>query len=287
MNTARKEIIHVWLGTGSCSRWLLPLLTCLLLSCIQLRAQGTDLLSAKKGAIPGGYDFWVYTPEDYYYTQEYTPLVLFLHGASSCGSNMNRCLRYGTVDAIKMGLDIPALVVTPQNPGGSWNPKKLNDVLEWVGENYAYDHSRLYVLGMSLGGYGTLDFVGTYPEKVAAAMALCGGCTLKDQSKMGDVPLWILHGTADKAVSVRESQTVVNRMKQAGNALRLRYDWLPGATHGALARYFYTSKTYEWLFSHSLRDPDRPVNRSIDICQNELKQAYRYMEKRLEQLEEE
>lgn len=257
-----------------------------LLSSSNVAAQGTDLLSAKKNVIPGGYNFWVYTPEDYYYTQESTPLVLFLHGASLCGRDMNRALRYGTVAAIKMGREIPALVITPQNPGGAWNPKKLNDILEWLDENdYAYDHGRIYVLGMSLGGYGTLDFVGTYPEKVAAAMALCGGCTLKDQSKIGDAPLWIIHGTADKAVSVRESQTVVNRMKQAGITDRLRYDWLPGASHGALARYFYTWKTYEWLFSHSLRDPDRPVNRTVSISQTDLNQAYRDMEKRAEQLE--
>ena len=251
-------------------------------------AQGTDLLSAKKNVIPGGYNFWVYTPEDYYFTQESTPLVLFLHGASLCGRDLNRALRYGTVAAIKMGREVPALVITPQNPGGAWNPKKLNDILEWLDQNdYAYDHNRVYVLGMSLGGYGTLDFVGTYPEKVAAAMALCGGCTLKDQSRMGEAPLWIIHGTADRSVSVRESQKVVNRMKEVGITQRLRFDWLPGASHSALARYFYTAKTYEWLFSHSLADPDRPVRRDINITQADLNQAYRDMEKRSEQLETE
>lgn len=257
-----------------------------LLSFSSASAQGTDLLSAKKNVIPGGYNFWVYTPEDYYFTQESTPLVLFLHGASLCGKDLNRALRYGTVAAIKMGREVPALVITPQNPGGAWNPKKLNDILEWLDQNdYAYDHNRVYVLGMSLGGYGTLDFVGTYPEKVAAAMALCGGCTLKDQSRMGEAPLWIIHGTADRSVSVRESQKVVNRMKQDGTTQRLRYDWLAGASHSALARYFYTAKTYEWLFSHSLRDPDRPVRRDIEITQADLNQAYRDMQKRTEQLE--
>jgi len=244
-----------------------------------------DLLSAKKGVIKGGYNFWVYTPEDYYYSQHDTPLILFLHGASLCGTYMNRALRYGCVDAIKMGRDIPALVVTPQNPGGPWNPKKLSDILEWMGEHYAYDHTRVYVLGMSLGGYGTLDFVGTYPEKVAAALALCGGCTLKDMSRLGEAPLWIVHGTADKAVSVKESQRVVSRMQQDGHTERLRYDWLKGASHGALARFFYSSKTYDWLFAHSLRDTTRAVNREVDITQSDLKQAYRDIEKRVDQLE--
>jgi predicted peptidase len=172
-----------------------------------------------------------------------TPLVLFLHGASLCGRDLNRALRYGTVAAIKMGLQVPALVVTPQNPGGSWNPKKLNDVLEWMDQNYAYDHNRVYVLGMSLGGYGTLDFAGTYPDKIAAAMALCGGSTLKDYTGLGELPLWIIHGTADRAVSVRESQKVVTGMQEQDITGRLRYDWLKGASHGALARYFYMGKT--------------------------------------------
>lgn len=83
-----------------------------------------DLLSAKKGVIKGNYNFWVYTPEEYYYTQESTPLIFFLHGASLCGRDLNRVLRYGSIDAAKMGLMIPALIVAPQNPGGWWDPHK-------------------------------------------------------------------------------------------------------------------------------------------------------------------
>lgn len=263
-------------------RLFLTILT--VLCCLTSQAQ-YDLLSAKKGVIPGGYNFWVYTPEDYYYTQESTPLVMFLHGASLCGRDLNRVLRYGTIDAVKMGRDIPALVVAPQNPGGAWSPKKLNDILLWMDEHYAYDRSRVYVLGMSLGGYGTLDFAGTYPEKIAAALALCGGCTLKDQSRLGELPLWIAHGTADRAVPVSASKTVVAGMQQNGLTERLRFDWLPGASHGALARYFYSMKTYEWLFSHSLNDPGRPVERSIIITQADLTNAYRDINKRVDQLE--
>ena len=260
-------------------------LTCLLaLSTLSIFAQ-YDLLSAKKDVIPGGYNFWLYTPEDYYYSQESTPLIVFLHGASLCGRNLDRVLRYGTIDAIKRGLDVPALVVAPQNPGGAWSPKKLNDILEWMDENYTYDHQRVYVIGMSLGGYGTMDFLGTYPEKIAAGMALCGGCSLKDQSKLGDAPLWIIHGTGDRAVSVKESQKVVDGMKRNKITSRLRYDWIRGASHGALSRYFYTLKTYEWLFSHRFDDPGRPVERRLDITQGDLQEAYRKMQKRVDQLE--
>lgn len=143
--------------------------------------------------------------------------------------------------------------------------------------NYSMDSTRVYVIGMSLGGYGTLDFTGTYPNKVAAAMALCGGCTLKDKTGLGKVPLWIIHGTADRAVSIKESKVVVDELKQTNNDTRLKFDWLKGASHGALARILYMNKTYEWLFSHSILDNGRPVNNDIDIVKSDLSKAYQDM----------
>jgi predicted peptidase len=73
------------------------------------------------------------------------------------------------------------------------------DVFDWVKRNYPCDTTRVYVLGMSLGGYGTMDVCGTYPDRIAAGMALCGGTTLKDVSGLGELPFWIIHGTADRA----------------------------------------------------------------------------------------
>ena len=120
-------------------------------------------------------------------------------------------------------------------------------------------------------------FAGTYPDKVAAAMALCGGSTLKDVSGLGGLPLWIMHGTADRAVPIKQSKTVVEQLQKSGNDKRLRYDWLKGASHGALARILYMTKTYDWLFSHSLNDKDRPVNKEIDIDKEDLSKAYKDM----------
>lgn len=237
----------------------------------------TARLESHRSIYPKGYNFWLRFPEDYSETAEHTPLIIFLHGASLCGGNMNRAIRYGIVDAIKYGLPVHAIVLTPHNSGGAWSPMKINDILEWMKQNYKFNHDRVYVMGMSLGGYGTLDFVAAYPEKVAAAMALCGGKTGTDYESLGKLPLWIIHGTADRAVSIKESKIIVETMQKQHNDTRLRYDWLPGANHGAPARYFYITQTYDWLFSHSLRDPDRPVDRTITITQEDLNQAYRDM----------
>lgn len=236
-----------------------------------------DFLRPVKDSIPRGYNFWVYTPTDYYYSLENTPVIIFLHGQSLCGRNLNKVKRYGPLDAIVKGRQIEALVLVPQNPGGAWDPDKISSMLDWTKKHYAMDSTRVYVIGMSLGGYGTLDFAGTYPEKVAAAMALCGGCTLKDMNGLGKVPLWIMHGTADRAVPVKQSKIVVEKLQENDEDQRLRYDWLQGASHGALARVLYMTKTYEWLFSHSLLDDGRPVNREIDIDKSDLSKAYNDM----------
>lgn len=247
----------------------------LALSALQVSAY--DFLRAVKDSLPGGYNFWVYTPVDYFYTQEETPVIIFLHGASLCGRNLDRVRRYGPLDAIVKGRSVDALTIVPQNPGGAWNPKKVMEVLDWVKRNYACDTTRVYVLGMSLGGYGTMDVCGTYPDRIAAGMAICGGTGLKDVSGLGRLPFWIIHGTADRAVPVRQSQAVVEKLQSEGHDTRLLYDWLQGVNHGAPARIFYLKKTYEWLFSHSLLDPGRPVNKDFDMTVSDLHKAYQDM----------
>lgn len=239
-----------------------------------LHMSAYDFLRPVKDSIPNGYNFWVYTPIDYFYSQEQTPVIIFLHGASLCGRNLDRVRRYGPLDAIVKGREIEALTIVPQNPGGAWNPKKIMDVLDWVKRNYACDTTRVYVLGMSLGGYGTMDVCATYPDRIAAGMAFCGGSSLKDVSGLGKLPFWIIHGTADRAVPIRQSKVVVEKLKESGNDTRLLYDWWQGANHGAPARLFYLRKTYEWLFSHSLLDKDRPVNRDINIRYEDLRKVY-------------
>lgn len=237
-------------------------------------------LIAYRDSIKDSYNFWVYVPECYDSVSGTTPLVLFLHGQSLCGHNLSMVRRYGPLDALQMGRQIDAVIVAPQNTGGSWKPEKIMRIIDWVINKYHTDSNRLYVLGMSLGGYGTIDFVGTYPDKVAAAMALCGGGTLKSYCGLNKVPLWIIHGTADRAVGVSQSQAVVNKMKECGDDNRLIFDKLSGVNHSRLARMFYLPETYEWLFSHSLTDSARQVNRNIRITNATMDLAYKNIEKK-------
>lgn len=249
---------------------LLPLLTF---------AQTDYTFTAYRGVVSNGYNFWVSTPDTYEAKKSEMPLIVFLHGASLCGNDLYRVRRYGCLDAISMGRDIDALIVAPQNPGGPWNPQKLMNVLNWVEQHYALDTNRIYVVGMSLGGYGTFDFCATYPEKFAAAMALCGGSSRKDFCGLNKLPLWIIHGTADRDVSVAQSQRIVDAMKACGPTNLLRFDKFPGVNHSQLAKMFYLPETYTWLMSHSKADAERQVNQDVKLSASDLGRAYQNIDR--------
>ena len=277
------------------------------LSAVQLSAQR---LTAHRGTVSNAYNYWFYVPgadpspgtvtvradrlqpdtvavdEALSDTTEAAPvqiarkpLVIFLHGASLCGRNLSKVRRYGTIDALARGLKLDAYVMAPQNPGGAWNPHRINRIVDWAIDHYSIDTTRIYVLGMSLGGYGTIDYAAHSPQRVAAAIALCGGGTSRTLGNLNQLPLVILHGTADKAVSWQASQGVVNAMRAAGDTTRLIYRLLPGQSHGALAHYFYVPSVYEWLFEHSLTDSARTVCRDYNFDISITENCYRRLTK--------
>lgn len=245
---------------------------------------------AMRDSVSNGYDFWLYVPSNYsdnranraaqrdsVEVSEPLPVVVFLHGRSLSGKDLNIVRKYGTIDALWRGRKIDAVVIAPQvNHGDWWRPERVMNVVEWVSQRYDVDLSRLYVLGMSLGGYGTLDFAATYPDRTAAAVAMCGGSTKRGAAlhKLNEVPLWIMHGTADESVAVGESRKVRNAMAEGDSSLpRLRYDEQVGANHSVYARVFYIDEIYEWLMKHSTNDENRPVDRSVQIPYSRYSEA--------------
>ncbi len=245
----------------------IAVLSVILLSGFSLMA---GKITSHKGDVKNGYNFWLYDPTESNSktdTINNKPVVIFLHGASLCGSNLERVRRYGTIDAIEKGRELDAYVIAPQNPGGAWNPQRVMSILDYICETHKnIDKDRIYVIGMSLGGYGTIDLVATYPDRIAAAIAMCGGGTVSDYKGLNEVPLWIVHGTADRAVKISESDKVVSKMKSfSGDTPRLIYNRIPGMNHSQPARMFYLKESYDWLFSHNLKDWNRPVKEAFDV----------------------
>ena len=223
------------------------------------------------GKVKNGYNFWLYTPAN---VEKPKPVVIFLHGASLRGTDLNQVRRYGTIDAIERGRKIDAYVIAPQVPQGWWKPEKIINILEWVKKHHNVDETRVYVLGMSLGGFGSIDLAAQYPDKIAAAMAFCGGGNQKSYKGLTKVPLWIIHGTADKDVEIKYSDAVVKGMKKFKDGTkRLHYDRIEGMDHSSLARMFYMKKTYDWLFKHSLTDEGRKIQPVFEVSNKTLTRA--------------
>ena len=275
--------------TWNCHRTLLLVLVLSLLSPLGKRTvcfAAEPEFKAFRKTVPDSYNFWFLDPQTEADENAHYPLLIFLHGASLCGTNMDKVKRYGPISAVARGCSIDCYILAPQNPGGPWKPERVMKIVDWAIANYAVDTTRIYVYGMSLGGYGTIDVAATYPDRIAAAMAICGGGTMKDLSGLSQLPLWVIHGTADRAVSIKESDRVVEAIKKTGDESRLIYTRLQGVDHGRPARLFYMFQTYDWLFSHSTKDPDRTVCRDFEITPELLKNAYHELGKAGEEDEE-
>jgi predicted peptidase len=204
-------------------------------------------LSAVKGETH--YNFWINLPADSILKNN-PPILVFLHGRSLSGTDLNKVKKYGVIHEIEKGRNVPAIVVAPQVASGSWDPDKVLELVEYIQKKYTTDTNRVYVCGMSLGGYGTLHFAGKYANKITAAVALCGGGNPTEAKNLASIPLWIQHGTADEAVPVARSREVVAAIKTVNQGKNLIYTEIPGANHGSLERVFRSDEMYDWLFSH-------------------------------------
>lgn len=258
----------------------------IILFCLASQQLHAQKLTAQKGEVAGGYHFWFYNPQVTPDEEVRYPLLIFLHGASLCGRNLQKVKRYGPINALSRGRCIDSFIVAPQNPGGAWNPKKIMQIAEWASAFFPVDTTRIYVCGMSLGGFGTIDLAAAYPDKIAAAMAICGGGTAKNLGDLSRVPLWLIHGTADHDVPIRESDRIAKIIKDTGDDSRLIYTRLKGVNHGRPGRIFYMKQTYDWLFSHSLKDEGRPVCRDFKLTVPMLNTAYQDLDKPVDYDEE-
>jgi len=231
-----------------------------------------QVMTAMRDSAKGGYNFWLYEP-DTLQQDEKMPLIIFLHGASLKGTNLERVLKYGPLNAASRGIKINAYVVAPQT-STNWDADKIWKDVEWVVAHYPIDKDRISVVGMSLGGFGTFELSTKYYDQLAAGMMLCGGNTNSNYCGLTKMPFWIMHGTADRPVPISRSNSIVSEMKACGDTSRLLYTKLKGADHGYPARLFYLTETYDWLTSHSLKDEERAVNRAIEIPQSMITGAY-------------
>lgn len=200
--------------------------------------------------------YWQFLPSRYDQGDEKWPLLLFLHGAGESGTDLEKVKIHGPPKlVVQRPEDFPLLVISPQADGPApyvdrWNARLLAELVDHVASEYRVDTDRLYVTGLSMGGYGTIRLVANYPDKFAAAVAVCGGGWNNYAENLARVPLWFIHGDNDAAVPVEYSITLTKAIRGKGGQPRLTI--LENVGHDSWTTTYNNPQTYEWLLQHRL-----------------------------------
>lgn len=241
-------------------------LCCVLVACLGflstslLGEPGQQVASSFVAAVnrPIGYDYLLYLPEDYSPQGKDWPLLLFLHGAGERGSDLNKVKVHGPPKLIEAGKSFPFIVVSPQCPTGEiWDAEALLRLITSVENQYRVDASRIYVTGLSMGGFGTWSLVGRAPERFAAAAPICGGgnfieLALTSEAKkaaLKSLPIWVFHGGADGVVAPEESRRLVQLLGRSSDEIKLTV--YPGVGHDSWTATYDNPALYEWFLNRS------------------------------------
>lgn len=177
------------------------------------------------------------------------PLLLFLHGAGERGSDLDRVTIHGPSKWIAAGGDFPMFLVSPQCAAGDlWQPRELSALLDHLAETLPVDQDRIYVTGLSMGGFGTWALARLARDRVAAIAPICGGGETYWASDIKHIPAWVFHGAKDEVVPVRRSEEMVRALRQAGADVRLTV--YPDAGHDSWTATYANPEFYQWLLSH-------------------------------------
>ncbi len=198
-------------------------------------------------------------PDGYKTSKEKFPLLIFLHGAGERGNDLEKVKVHGPTRYLKEGRKYPFIVVAPQCPEGQiWNVDALSAMLTDLEKKLRIDRDRIYLTGLSMGGYGTWEWIGREPNRFAAAMPVCGGGSRMSTINTGGMPIWCAHGEADEVVPISESRSMIERARRAG--ARVRFTIYEGVGHDSWNPFYSSDEWVDWLLSHRLsnRVPGRP-----------------------------
>ena len=199
---------------------------------------------------PDRYNYLITLPDGYAETPETTwPLMLFLHGIGQRGDHLDQITKHGPPKLIKQGRAFPFIVVSPQCPDDYlWSAEPLGRLLDEVVAQHRVDADRVYVTGLSMGGYGTWDLAARYPNRFAAIAPICGGGKPDRACAFKHLPVWAFHGAQDEVVPLERSQEMIDALHACGSDARLTV--YPDAAHDSWTEAYDNPELYDWLSSH-------------------------------------
>lgn len=194
--------------------------------------------------------YLIYLPTGYDDSEARWPVVLFLHGAGERGDDINRVKIHGPPKRIEQGASFPFILVAPQCPADRWwSVDALDGLLDQIVKDHRVDEDRIYVTGLSMGGFGTWELAMTFPDRFAAIAPVCGGGNDVPIriARLKKLPIWVFHGAKDQVVPLSQSQKMVDALKAVdGN---VRFTIYPDAGHDAWSETYDNPEFYDWLMS--------------------------------------
>jgi len=200
------------------------------------------------------YKYLLFLPDGYNEHKSW-PLIMFLHGVGERGDDLELVKKHGPPKFVEEKKDFPFIVVSPQCPeDSSWAKEKefLKELLDDIVARYKVDKDRIYLTGLSMGGYGTWSLACAYPERFAAIAPICGGGEPSEALKLKDMPVWAFHGVQDKVVSVKKSQEMVSAINDLGGNVMLTV--YPDVGHDCWTQTYNNPKLYDWFLEHRISD---------------------------------
>ena len=195
------------------------------------------------------------------------PLVIFLHGAGERGKDNEEHLKHIEIlFSVNTLNKYPCYVVAPQCPHGQvWSnlmygkpfsatptrPMELFlEIYDKLLKQYPIDDSRIYITGVSMGGFGTWDLLARFPKRFAAAVPICGGGDEKTAAQISNIPIWAFHGALDETVPPRLSRKMIAAIQAAGGSPG--YTEYPGVKHPSWNQAYKEPMLMSWLFKQTL-----------------------------------
>jgi predicted peptidase len=198
-----------------------------------------------------GCHYWRYVPREYGNSNEKWPLLIFLHGKGET-AEVERVKRHGPPKLIAAGQELPFVVISPQCPEDHWwDPQTLIPLIDTVCATHAIDEERIYLTGLSMGGFGTWTLALTYPNRFAAIAPICGGGSPYVVDRIAHIPAWVFHGARDPVVPLYESERMVEALRRAGGDVK--FTVYPEAEHDSWTETYANPELYEWFLGHRRR----------------------------------
>lgn len=208
----------------------------------------------------GTLQYLQYLPPDYNSSDSKKwPLLLFLHGAGERGTDVNRVAIHGPLSHVRQGTNYPFIIIAPQCPAGQiWENEPLLQLLDSSITQLKVDTNRIYLTGLSMGGYGTWKLGLSHPKRFAALAPVCGGANMievmlgswDNRDAILKLPIWAFHGAKDDVVPLIESERVVDSLKRAGHK-DVQLTVYPEVKHDSWKPAYNDPKFYEWLSKQS------------------------------------